>query len=116
MSILRRCAGAIVQPGPYCGSVEVARKSEIHRIGRWNCHGCKSSFNVLAGTIFQKTKIDLQKWFLGISLVLSAKKSLSAHQLGRDLDLNIKSAWYMTMRIRSAMATDGELLSGIVEG
>ena len=100
---------------PLCGAVNVARKAENDRIGRWNCRECKSSFNVLSGTIFQKTKIDLQKWFLAISLNLNAKKSLSSHQLARDLDLNHKTAWYMGMRIRRAMVDEGTLLSGIVE-
>ena len=93
----------------------MARKAENDRIGSWNCRECKSSFNVLSGTIFQKTKIDLQKWFLAISLNLNAKKSLSSHQLARDLDLNHKTAWYMGMRIRRAMVDEGTLLSGIVE-
>ena len=100
---------------PLCGSVTVGRKADGDRVGRWNCHGCKSSFNVLSGTIFQKTKIELQKWFLAISLVLNAKKSLSSYQLARDLDLNQKTAWYMAMRIREAMVDEEVLLSGIVE-
>ena len=100
---------------PLCGSVTVARKADGDRIGRWNCHGCKSSFNVLSGTIFQKTKVPLQKWFLAISLVLNAKKSLSSYQLARDLDLNQKTAWYLAMRVREAMVEEGELLTGIVE-
>jgi len=100
---------------PLCGSVTVARKADGYRVGRWNCHGCKSSFNVLSGTIFEKTRIPLQKWFLGIAIILNAKKSVSSYQLSRDLDLNQKSAWYMGMRIREAMVDDGDLLSGIVE-
>ena len=100
---------------PLCGSVNVGRKADGDRIGRWNCHGCHSSFNVLSGTIFEKTKIQLQKWFLAVSLVLNAKKSLSSYQLARDLDLNQKTAWYMVMRIRRAMVGDGVLLSGIIE-
>jgi transposase-like protein len=100
---------------PLCGCVTVARKADGDRIGRWNCHGCKSSFNVLSGTIFQKTKIPLQKWFLAISLVLNAKKSLSSYQLARDLDLNQKTAWYLVMRVRRAMVDEGPLLTGIVE-
>ena len=84
-------------------------------VGRWNCHACKSSFNVLSGTIFEKTRIPLQKWFLAISLVLNAKKSLSSYQLGRDLDLNQRSAWYMQQRIRAAMTQGDRLLSGLVE-
>ena len=100
---------------PFCGCVTVGRKADGDRIGRWNCHACKSSFNVLSGTIFQKTKIPLQKWFLAISLVLNAKKGLSSYQLARDLELNQKSAWYLVMRVRRAMVDDGTLLTGIVE-
>ena len=103
---------------PLCGMVgEVARKADSDRIGRWNCHSCKSSFNVLSGTIFQKTKLPLQDWFFAIGLVMHAKKSLSSHQLARDLGMNHKSAWYMQQRIRAEMARKEGflLLQGIVE-
>ena len=102
---------------PLCKSLHVARKKENERVGRWNCHDCHASFNVLSGTIFQKTRVPLQKWFLGIGLMLNAKKSLSSYQLARDLDLNQKTAWYLMMRVRDAMDDDGEtrLLWGIVE-
>lgn len=101
---------------PYCGVATVARKSDSGRTGRWNCYGCKSSFNVLSGTIFEKTRIPLQKWFLAIGILVNAKKSVSSFQLARDLDMNQKTAWYMQQRIRAAMlTTEGELLQGIVE-
>lgn len=101
---------------PNCGAVTVARKADGERMGRWNCHGCKSSFNVLAGTIFEKTKIPLQKWFLAIGILVNAKKSVSSFQLARDLDMNQKSAWFMHQRIRAAMMTaEAPLLQGIVE-
>ena len=64
-----------------CGSVDVARKADGQRVGRWNCRDCKSSFNVLSGTIFQGTHLPLQKWFCAIALIVNAKKSLSSHQL-----------------------------------
>ncbi len=100
---------------PFCQSEDVARKQEKGRIGRWNCHGCKSSFNVLSGTIFEKTQIPLQKWFLAIGLMLNAKKSLSSCQLSRDIDVNQRSAWYMQQRIRAAMTENDRMLEGIVE-
>ena len=100
---------------PHCESENVARKADGYRQGRWNCHVCKSSFNVLSGTIFQKTKIDLQKWFLAISIILNAKKGVSSHQLSRDIGVTQPTAWYMGMRIRKAMTSDHSLLSGIVE-
>ncbi len=101
---------------PLCSSEDVARKAEGAKVGRWNCHHCTSSFNVLSGTIFQGTRVPLQKWFLAIGLMANAKKSLSSFQLGRDLELNQKTAWYMQQRIRAAMASDeGALLRGIIE-
>ena len=101
---------------PLCGGMKVSRKSDGARIGRWNCRDCKSSFNVLSGTIFEKTRLPLQKWFLAIGLIVNAKKSVSSCQLARDLGLNQKSAWYMQQRIRSAMATtQGAMLQGIIE-
>ena len=102
---------------PHCESQSVARKKENELVGRWNCHDCKSSFNVLSGTLFQGTRIELQKWFLAIALIANAKKSLSSHRLARDLDMNVKSAWYLMQRIRGEMQRQesGNLLKGIIE-
>ena len=102
---------------PHCGGFKVARKAENNRVNRWNCKSYGFSFNVLSGTIFQKTKIPLQKWFLAISLVMDAKKSLSSHQLARHLNLRQGAAWYLLQRIRSEMASknDSVLLQRIVE-
>ena len=62
-----------------------------------------------------KTKLDLQKWFLAISLVLNAKKGISARQLARDINVNKNTAWYMQTRIRRAMVQNYQFLSGIIE-
>ncbi len=102
---------------PYCGSLSVARKADGDRVGRWNCRNCKSSFNVLSGTIFANSKIPLQKWFMAIGLMVNAKKSLSSPQLSRDIDVPQKAAWYMQQRIRAEMTNkQGEItLHGIIE-
>ncbi len=101
---------------PLCGVVDVARKKERDLIGRWNCHACKASFNVLSKTIFQGTHMPLQKWFMAIALILNAKKSLSSCQLARDIDMTNPTAWYMQQRIRAAMASGQlPLLKGIIE-
>ena len=101
---------------PHCGGIKVAHKADGDRVGRWNCHDCHGSFNVLSGTVFQKTRIPLQKWFLAIGLIVNAKKSISSCQLARDLDMTQQAAWYMQQRIRAEMATDQrDLLQGIVE-
>ena len=71
---------------------------------------------MLQGTIFHKTRIPLQKWFLAIGLMINAKKSLSSCQMARDLEMNQHTAWYMMHRIRTGMASEAQLpLEGIVE-
>ena len=100
---------------PFCGSDSVARKRENQRVGRWNCHKCHNSYNVLTGTIFKGTRVPLQKWFLGIAIILNAKKNVSSLQLARDLELTPPTAWRMGMQIRKGMADDSVFLNGIVE-
>ena len=68
-----------------------------------------------SGTVFQGTKIALQKWFMAIALMANAKKSLSSCQLARDLGLKQKAAWCMMKCIRTEMGKDNVLLQGIVE-
>ena len=101
---------------PKCGSTHVTRKCDGDRVGCWNCHDCHASFNVLSGTVFEKSRMPLQKWFLVIGLMVNAKKSLSSYQLARDVELTPQTALYMQQRIRAAIAADqAPLLHGIVE-
>jgi transposase-like protein len=98
----------------YCGST---RTTPMPAEQRYHCNNCKTSFSVTVRTIFHHTHLPLQKWFLAVSIVLNAKKGLSARQLARDLDVNKNTGWRMGMQIRDAM-TEGEqreLLSAMVE-
>ncbi len=102
---------------PHCSSVRVRKRKEHEtgRIGRWSCKDCYATFKVTHGTLFHGTKIPLQKWFLAIALMTNAKKSLSSHQLARDLGMHQKTAWRMMMRMHAEMGKDNLLLQGIVE-
>lgn len=97
---------------PYCKSTNsTSRKDET----RYQCNNCNTPYSVTVGTIFHKTKVDLQKWFLAITLTLNAKKGMSARQLGRDIEVTKDTAWFMMMRLRTAFEEYGNLLEGIVE-
>lgn len=104
---------------PYCGSESVGRHASPDRKQqRWQCHTCTRSFSVTVGTIFHGTHIPLKQWFLLIALMLNAKKSASAYQIGRDLGMRRATVWSMMHRVRMAMANDPKqesLLYGIVE-
>lgn len=97
---------------PYCKSTRTTRNQHRHY-----CYNCKTSFSVTVGTIFHQTHLPLQKWLLAVSLVLNAKKGLSALQLARDLKVNKNTGWRIAMQIRKAMSQreHRELLTGIVE-
>lgn len=97
---------------PYCKGQNA---TALAKEGRWHCNACNTSYSVTVGTIFHKTKVDLQKWFLAVTLVLNAKKGISARQLARDIEVNKNTGWFMLMRIRRAMLEQGDLLKGIVE-
>lgn len=112
LEFLERTRWKSVPHCPYCKSSE---QTPMPKEKRYHCNNCNTSYSVTVGTIFHKTKMDLQKWFLGISIILNAKKGISARQLARDLDINKNTAWYMGMRIRRAMIKDRELMSGFIE-
>ena len=97
---------------PYCQST---RSTSLPNENRHHCNNCNTSYGVTVGTIFHKTRLDLQQWFLAMSLILNAKKRASARQLARDIQVNKNTAWYMAMRIRRGMADQGSLLRGLVE-
>ena len=100
---------------PACGANTVSRKTEKGQSDRLQCWSCERSFSATVGTIFHNSHIDLQRWFLLISLMLNAKKGLSAMQAARDLEMRRPTVWSMMHRIREALVDDGQLLSGLVE-
>ena len=92
---------------PHCGAMEnIARvegKKQSHRPGLLYCNACKGQFTVTVGTVFERSKIPLSKWWLATHLMCSSKKGVSSHQIHRTLGVTYKTAWFMTHRIREAM-------------
>jgi ISXO2-like transposase domain/Transposase zinc-ribbon domain len=78
---------------------------------------CKHQFSATNGTIFADSHIPLHKWFMAISIIVDAKKGISALQLQQHLGLgSYRTAWYMNHRIRKSMVdTRDTKLTGIVE-
>jgi transposase-like protein len=96
---------------PHCGNVDQAKIGKVQgksaRAGLYYCGACKSQFTVTVGTIFERSKVPLSKWWLAIHLLASGKKGTSSHQLHRLLGVSYQTAWFMTHRIREAMRDDG---------
>ena len=107
---------------PKCGSMERISKmaGKATRFGLYKCYACRSQFRVTVGTIFEASHIPLRLWLQAMYLIAGSKKGISSNQLHRTLGLTLKSAWFMSHRIREAMRS-GDLLppmgssGGVVE-
>ena len=82
----------------YCGSKKTSPKKFRH-----TCLSCGKSFSVTVGTVFHSSNLPLYKWFMAISIMLSAKKGLSSMQLSREISVNKNTAWLLQMKIRNAL-------------
>lgn len=95
---------------PHCGNADEAKIGKLDgkstRIGVRKCYACRKPFTVKVGTIFESSHIDLHLWLQAIFLMASSKKGISSNQLHRTLGVTLKTAWFMSHRIREAM-TDG---------
>jgi transposase-like protein len=101
----------------HCGSADVTRlEGKKHRDGLLQCNKCREQFTVTVGTVFERSKIPLNKWLLCNHLLCAGKKGMSAHQIHRMLGVTYKTAWFMCHRIREAMKpTDDGPLGGFTK-
>ena len=95
---------------PHCGNCGkiyelkgVVGKTGKERHGLRKCGECRKQFTVRVGTIFESSHIPLHKWLQAIHLMTSSKKGISSNQLHRVLEITLKSAWFLSHRIREAM-------------
>jgi transposase-like protein len=90
---------------PHCGVIDQATNvgGKAARKGCYQCNACREQFTVTVGTVFEASKVPLNKWLLATYLMSASKKGISAHQLHRTLGVTYKTAWFMAHRIREAM-------------
>jgi len=95
---------------PHCGGVERISKmgGKSTRIGTYKCYQCRKPFTVKVGTIFEASHVPMRHWLQAIFLMSSSKKGISSNQLHRTLGCTLKTAWFISHRIREAMR-DGNL-------
>jgi transposase-like protein len=95
---------------PHCGATEriyplngVKGKNGRIRLGLKKCGPCRGQFTVRKNTVFESSHIPLHIWFQAAFLMCSSKKGVSSNQLHRTLGVTLKTAWFMSRRLREAM-------------
>ena len=94
---------------PHCGGVEKIGKlkGESTRPGVYKCYQCRKPFTVKVGTVFESSHVKLHLWLQAMFLMASSKKGVSSNQLHRTLGVTLKTAWFMSHRLRLAMQKVG---------
>jgi hypothetical protein len=99
---------------PRCS--ETKRVSYIRTRRKWQCNACKYQCSLIAGTIFENTKLPLQKWFLAAYFILTTKKGISGPDLARKIDVGQDTAWFLREKITCVLDRLKALsLFGVVE-
>ncbi len=83
-----------------------AHPKGVERKGLYQCNACRQQFTVTVKTIFERSKVPLNKWLAATYMMSTSKKGVSAHQIHRSIGVTYKTAWFMMHRIREAMGED----------
>ena len=99
---------------PKCGHDE---HYNIQSRNLYQCKACNHQASVTSGTIMDKTRTPLRKWFLAFYLVAEDKRGISALTLKKRIGVAYNTAWTMLSKIRHAMGERDSIymLDGIVE-
>jgi transposase-like protein len=99
---------------PHCGGVDRISKMQgkSTRVGAYKCYQCRKPFTVKIGTIFEDSKVAMHLWLQAMYLIAGSKKGISSNQLHRTLGVTLKTAWFMSHRIREAMRDGNPTMFG----
>ena len=102
---------------PYCPRCGCVALYFAKRRRLWECKACTHQFSVTSGTIFASRKLPVRTYLLAIAIFVNGAKGHSALQLSRDLDVQYKTAFVLSHKLREAIgaASNGKTVSGEVE-
>jgi transposase-like protein len=86
----------------------------------WRCKGCRKQFSLTSGTLFHSRKLPVRSYLMAIAVFVNGAKGHAALHLSRDLDVQYKTAFVLSHKLREAMGSqvhnpDQPELSGTVE-
>lgn len=104
-------------PHPKCE--KCGKVGKFYKHPKRACYSCSCGGTHIfpkKGTIFERSRTDLVKWFHAVFEMSKSKNGMAAHELQRKIGVTLEAAWRMLHQIRRAMDTDElGLLSGEVE-
>src|ERR1039458_7795694 len=103
--------------GVICPSCKGMGNITTRKDGFYRCNPCQLDFTIRTGTIFERSKVPLNKWLYSMYLLVTARKGISSLQLAKEIGVTQKTAWFILGRLREACSTPDSIdkLRGIVE-
>ncbi|HEX3377307.1 MAG TPA: IS1595 family transposase [Candidatus Acidoferrales bacterium] len=89
--------------GPVCPKCGHGEHYYLATQKRWKCKKCAKQFSVKVGTIFEDSPISLDKWLTALWMLVNCKNGISSYEVGRNLGITQKSAWFVLHRLRLAL-------------
>jgi transposase-like protein len=89
--------------GPVCPACGHKEHYYLKTQKRWKCRDCYKQFSVKLGTIFEDSPVSLDKWLAALWMLVNCKNGISSYEVGRNLGLTQKSAWFVLHRLRFAL-------------
>lgn len=98
----------------FCGYAHVYELKGAYK--RYKCAKCRKHFSSIKGTIFENSTVPLSKWFMAIFILSTHRKGISSVQVGRDIGVTQKTAWFMMQRVRNAFKEQSFLTNNKLGG
>lgn len=92
--------------GPECPQCRSGGRVSARPEGYYKCYPCKLVFTVRTGTVMERSHVPLNKWLHAMYLLMATPRGISSSQLGLDIRITQKSAWYVLRRLQEADSTD----------
>lgn len=100
---------------PRCGGESITPVKDRPLL-QCNRRECKKQISLTVGTVFEKSKVPLSKWFVAVWYLVNCRNGISSHELGRAIGVGQDTAWFMLHRIRKGMEQQGgDKMDGEIE-
>lgn len=92
---------------PYCNSRHFTK---LKKGNRYHCNTCNTSYSVTVNSVFHKTKIDFQKWFYSIHLIMNEESKISSRELAKKIYTTKDTAWRIIDEIKNSLIKQDDLI------
>lgn len=91
---------------PHCGCLRPYQDRRPSGSLRFRCRDCKDSYSLTSGTLFAFHKLPLRTYLAAIAISVNEVKGKNALALSRDINVQYKTAFVLSHKIREAIASE----------